>query len=423
MSLAKVQRSLNHRSHTELYRIGQKQSMERGKFSDQWRVKTGEKTMNIKFEFILLCALGALPAIAQAQVPAGRWEIVHTSGDSSAQTSLYPGGFSTYPYSDGTGNSTATAANSICVIDETSSNVVPSWTSLGGNDYQITIAVNNIGLGPNVSFIYTGRYSATTAVPGDASLQIPAITGTYYVNGNGSACSTTTATSPGNFVATFLPDLTSGSSTGSLDSSDTDDGTPFDQGVSTTINFSAPPSAGQIAGTVSLGTNATFNGNAYFASTGGVPNPLTISSSSSNEAGILNGIYAQGFDPSGNTTTLVLQGYSANLYTTTNNTDATAYQLTTDEWASAAAIGEDDPDAEGTQGIGATGVEDDGTNNVLLEFYNVVGGICDGAGGSDAPFHFLSGSPLPKHHSKHHHRRHHHIRFSPADWGVAREVR
>jgi hypothetical protein len=363
--------------------------------------------MKLNLRAIVLLAVSAVPSLAAAQVPAGRWEIVHTSGDSSAQTAMFPGGFSVYLYSNGTANTSATDSNSLCVIDETGSNVVPTWVSLGGNEYQITIVVNNMGMGPDVSFIYTGTYNANTSVPGDASLQIPAISGTYYVVGDGSACSTTTMTSPGNFVATFLPDLTSGSSTGSLDSYDTDEGTPFDQNVSTTINFIPPPSAGEVAGTVLLGTNATFNGNACFASTAGVPNPLTISSSTSNEAGILNAIYAQGLDPSGNATTLVLQGYSANLYATDNNTDSTANQVTSDEWASAAAIGEDDPDIGGAQGIGDQGVDDDGTNNVLVEYYNVVGGACDGAGGSDAPFHMLAGKLLSKRLKKpHHHRRH-----------------
>lgn len=362
--------------------------------------------MKLKFGLGLLFILSALPAVIQAQVPAGRWEIVHISGDNSAQSNLYPGGFSTYLYADGTGNTSATYSNSICVIDETSWNVVPSWVSLGANNYQLTFAIDNNGDGPNVSFIYSGAYNANTPVPGDASLQIPTIIGTYYVSGDGSACSTATEASPGNFVATFLPDLTSGSSTGTLDGTDTEGGTPFDTSVSATINFSAPPASGQIAGTISLGPNPTLNGNACFAGSATAPNPLTIDSTLSTQAGILNAIYAEGVDSVGNPTTLVLQGYSANLYTTANNTDPTANQLTSNEWAAAAAIGEDDPDPDGTQGIGITGVENDGTNTALVEYYNVVGGICDGAGGSDAPFHFLSGNRLPKHHKRHHDRHH-----------------
>jgi hypothetical protein len=366
--------------------------------------------MKLKLRVILLLAVFAVPPIAGAQVPAGRWEIVHMTGDTSAQTNLYPGGFSTYLYSDGTGNTSATVANSICVIDANGSNVVPSWTGVGGEVFQITITVDNLGLGPNFSFVYTGTYNPDTPVPGDATLEIPTISGTYYYTGDASACSSATETSPGTFVATFFPDLSSGSSTGSLDATQTDGGTPFDASVTATISFTAPPTVGEISGTVSVSPNPTFGGTACFAATGGVPNALTIAPSSSNEAGIFNTIYAQGFDPQGNATTLVLQGYSVNLYTTDNNTDTTsAYQLTSDEWAVPAAIGEDDPDTEGTQGIGTTGVQDDGTNDVLLEFYNVIGGACDGAGGSDAPFHSLSGAPVPKHHNKRHHPKHNRV--------------
>jgi hypothetical protein len=353
----------------------------------------------------VLLAFSTTPMTAAAQVPAGRWEIVHTSGDSTAQTDLYPGGFSTYLYSGGSGNTSATVANSICVIDANGSNVVPSWTGVLGEVFQITITVDNLGLGPNFSFVYTGVYNPVTPVPGDATLEIPTISGTYYYTGDASACSTATETSPGTFVATFLPDLSSGSSSGSLDATQTDGGSPFDASVTATISFTTPPATGEIAGTVSLSPNPTFGGTPCFAATGGISNPLTINASLSNEAGIFNTIYAQGFDPQGNATTLVLQGYSVNLYTTDNNTDTTsAYQLTSDEWAVPAAIGEDDPDTEGTQGIGTQGVQDDGTSNVLLEFYNVIGGACDGAGGSDAPFHFLSGFPV-SHPRKKRHRR------------------
>ena len=363
--------------------------------------------MKFKLGAIVLFAISAIPATSRAQVPAGRWEIVHTSGDSAAQTDLYPGGFSTYLYSNGTGNANATEANSICVVEGSGSNVVPSWTSVLGETFTITITVDNLGLGPNVTFVYTGTYNPITPVTGDVLLEIPTISGTYYATGDASACSTATQTSPGAFVATFLPDLSSGASSGSLDATEAENGSPFDASVNTTINFTAPATAGQIAGTVSLGANPMFGGQGCFAGGGSVPNPLTIDSSWSNQAGILNTIYAQGFDPQGNPTTLVLQGYSANLYTPTTNTDATANQITSTEWAAGAAIGEDDPDTGGTQGIGTQGVANDGKNNVLVEYYNVVGGICDGAGGSDAPFHFLSGVPVPHPHRKHGRRKDH----------------
>ena len=305
--------------------------------------------MRLKLGVTLLFAVSLVPAIAQAQVPVGRWEIVHMSGDSADQTALYPGGFSTFLRSDGTGDTYGTAANSICVIDDQAFNVVPTWVGLGGNSFQITIAVDNLGAAPNFSFIYTGTY-ALTPIPGDASVSIPTITGTYYPVGNATACSDATQSAPGNFVATFLPTISSGSASGSLDSFATNGGSPFESTVDATLTFSAPPAPGQIAGTVSLASNPAFNGNACFATTSGVVNPLTINPNLSTQSGILESVYAEGLDPQGVPTTLVLNGFSANLYTTDTNTDPYADQITSTEWAVAAAIGEDDPAAVANDG-------------------------------------------------------------------------
>jgi hypothetical protein len=350
--------------------------------------------MRFRLAIILLSVAFIYPEIIHAQVPVGRWEIVHTSGDNATQTALYPGGFSTFLLSGGTGYTYGTTANSICVIDQDSTNVVPTWIGLGGEVFQITITVNNEGAGPNFAFVYTGTY-AETPVPGDTTYTIPTISGIYYYTGDASACSDATMTNPGNFVATFVPTISSGSASGSLDGFTTGGGTPFDSSVDATVTFSAP-SPGQIAGTVSLASNPSFNLNACFATTSGVVNPLTIDSNQSFQSGIFEQIYAQGFDPQGNPTTLVLDGYSANLYTTDDNTDASANQITSNEWAAGAAIGEDDPDA------GTVGVDNDGTNNAIVLFYGVIGGSCDGAGGADSPFHFLSGKPVAHGHKRHH---------------------
>jgi hypothetical protein len=161
-----------------------------------------------------------------------------------------------------------------------------------------------------------------------------------------------------------------------------------------TITFSTPTTPGGVSGIVTLGSNPTFGGAACFANTAGVVNPLTINGSTSAQSGIIEQIYAQGFDPQGNPTTLVLDGYSANVYMTTTNTDPTANPLTTDEWAAGAAIGEDNPAAA------PDGVSQDGSNNIMVLFYGVIGGACDSAGGADSPFHLLSGKPV-----RHGHRR------------------
>jgi hypothetical protein len=105
-------------------------------------------------------------------------------------------------------------------------------------------------------------------------------------------------------------------------------------------------------------------------------------------------MFARGVDPFGVPTTLVLQGSSANLYTANSETNPLAIQVTSNEWAVFAAIGEDN------SAVGPSGVKDDGTNDNIVVLYGVMGGVCDGAGGIDSPFHFLSGKPIkskPKH--------------------------
>jgi hypothetical protein len=265
---------------------------------------------------------------------------------------------------------------------------------LGGNNVQITITVNNLGAAPDFSIVYTGQY-ASIPIPGDPSLSIPTITGTYVPAGGASGCSN----GPGNFIATFLPTISSGSASGSLDgfSPGTTAGPAFDSTVNATVNFSTPPSPGQMNGTVTLASNPTFAHKACFATSiiDGTVNPLTINPSLSTQSGIILQIRAEGFDPSGAPTTLELDGYSANLYFTDTNTDPTANQIAIGEWAAGAAIGEDNPDAM------VPGVVNDGTNNAIVLFYGVVGGVCNGAGGADAPFHFVSAKPHIHGHRKH----------------------
>ncbi len=349
--------------------------------------------MKTKCGVLFLIVMFLFPAIIHAQVPVGRWEIVHTSGDSSAQTALYPGGFATFLRAGGSGYTYGTFTNSICVIDAENYNVVPTWTSTLGINFVITITVNNLGLGPNFSFIYTGTYNPLTPVPGDVLHLIPTITGTYSSAGDVSACNN----GSGNFTATFLPTISSGSAIGALDGMTADNGSPFDATVNATITFSAPPAPGQIAGTVALATNPTFHLNPCFATTGSVVNPLTINPNKSSQSGASEYIFAEGLDPYGVPTTLFLSGASVNLYTTPPaNSDPNAIQITSTQWAATAAIGEDNPAAPGT-----AGVHNDGTNTAMVFLYGVTGGVCNDAGGVDAPFFFLSGTPIVHGHKKH----------------------
>jgi type VI secretion system secreted protein VgrG len=331
-------------------------------------------------------------AISEPPSAVGRWEIVHTTGDNSAQTDQGPGSFSVFLTAGGTGYTFGSFTDSICVIDSENFNVVPTWVALGGNAYQITIMVDNLGLGPNFSFIYTGTFDAATPIPGDPSQLIPTISGSYTSVGDVSPCSAST----GSFIATSLPIISSGSATGSLDGFTADNGSAFDSTVSATVTFTAPPADGQIAGTVSLGSSPIFHGLPCFATAGGVVNPLTINASRSSQSGSREYMFAEGFDPQGVPTTLLLNGASVNLYSTLANTDANAIQITSSEWAAFAAIGEDNPAA------GVAGVSNDGSNSVMVYLYGVLGGACNGAGGVDAPFFFLSGTPIPHRHIKIH---------------------
>jgi hypothetical protein len=334
--------------------------------------------------------------VTESNPVAGRWEIVHTSGDSPAQTALFPGGFSTFLLPGGTGYTFGTFANSICVIDDEAFNVVPTW--VGWNDVQITITVDNLGAAPDFSIVYSGKY-VSSSIPGDPTMFIPTITGTYVPTGGAPGCSN----GAGTFVATFLPTISSGSANGSLDATTpgTTGATGFTSPVNATVNFGTPPSPGQVNGTVSLDSNPTFGGKACFATSmtdgTGPVNPLTINPSLSAQSGIILQMRAEGRDPSGAATTLELDGYSANLYFTDTNTDPTANQIAIGEWAAGAAIGEDNPDPS----LAGAGVVNDGTNSAIVLFYGVVGGACNGAGGADAPFHFVSRKPHIQGHRKH----------------------
>jgi hypothetical protein len=348
--------------------------------------------MKLKVAGFTLLVLLSFPSLIRAESSpmVGRWEIVHLSGDSSAQDG-FPGSFSVYLNADGTYGSVTSSA---CALDTEHDNIVPTWVALGGNQFKITISVNNLGQGPNFSFIYTGTFNASTPIPGAPSITIPALTGTYYPVGVVSACNQTSQAAPGNFVATFLPTIASGTAGGGLDGYSAVSGQAFDSTVNATITFTTPPVPGQIAGTVSLSPNPTYKGYACFATTGETVNPLTIDPNLSYQVGVFETMFAEGLDPYGVPTTLVLESSSVNLYAAASETSPLAAQVTSNVWAVFAAIGEDNP------AVGPSGVKDDGTNNNIMVLYGVMGGVCDGAGGIDSPFHFVSGKSI-KHKPRH----------------------
>lgn len=342
-----------------------------------------------RLALVSLCALLLLTMqmLADTPAPVGRWEIVNTSGDNSTQLAVDPGGFSVYLNADGSAYVFGTFADSLCVVDAETYNVVPSWR-IDGDKIQITIAVDNLGLGPDMSFIYTGTFNPKTRVPGSPSLTIPAISGTYFPVGDGSGCTTATQLNPGTFVATFFPTITSGTATGTLDAFTADHGFAFDSAVDARITFGPPPAGGQISGEVNLLSEPTFHGMQCFAATNGTVNPLTINPARSSQSGVAENMFADGFDPNGQPTTLFLNGFSADIYSTGSNTDPYAQPIGTNEWAAEAAIGLDAPRQ------GPPGVMSDGANTNIVSLYGVIGGACDGAGGVDSPFHFIPRRPI-----------------------------
>lgn len=346
--------------------------------------------MTLRLSFALFLALFLISCQNSVPLPVGRWEIVNTSGDNSSQAQFGPGQFSVFLMAKGVSNVGATSTNSNCVPNFSGNNVVPAWKPLGGSRYQVSITINNNGQAPNLTFIYTGTYNPHSYIPGNSVsiLSIPAMSGKYYPVGDASLCSTATQSNPGNFVATFLPTLSSGSAAGPLAGADANNTMAFDSAVNATISFAVPAGLGQMGGTVSLISNPTFHGVPCFATTQGVVNPLIIDPNASTQSGILNFMFAKGFDSAGNPTTLVIPSLSANFYSTSNNTDQFAIPLTNNEWAVGAAIGEDNPAAA------PPGVSNDGTNNNIAVFYSVTGGACDGANASitASPFNF---SPAP----------------------------
>ena len=310
----------------------------------------------------------------------GRWEIVDTSLDSAAQTDRYPGSYSTFLKRDGTGYTYGSFSDSICVVDVQHTNIVPSWVALGGNDYAITMTVDNLGLGPNFAITYTGTFDRLTPVPGNSSKFIPAITGTYSAVGDISACSSATPTSPGTFIATFLPTIATGSAAGSLDNFAADNGSPFDAPVNATITFTAPPAAGQIAGTVSLDSNPTFGGTKCFGNNHWHCDTLGYQPR-----------FVQSVRPGGKHIrrrpgperrshyTCPQQLFRQSLHGSKHRSP-TRLEITGTKSAIGAAIGEDNPAAA------PDGVSNDSFNNAIVLKYGVVGGACDGAGGVDSPF-------------------------------------
>lgn len=327
---------------------------------------------------MLLLAVSVRPAAASGLQ--GRWEFVHTSGDSLAQWNSaagtgFPGQFSTYLTSSGVGLTYLTLDSLAC--DQTE-NITPTWTAVGENQYRITFTVTGNPAG-TFQFIYTGTYTThyQRTAKGGGSVYVTAVYGNYTTTGNVSACSS----GSGQFVATYFPDVPATSYTGNLEAAYPP---PMaDQpSIATTLNFSAPSTQGGLAGTIDVGT-MTYQGQACFTPVSG-DHTLNIDSAASYQSGMMVMVYAT----DGNGVRVLLSGFSANFVPETGDeTDPYGYKLTGGEGVGAA-VGEDDPDD------GIKGIANDGANNYFVFLYGISGGPCDGVGGGDDPF-------VPRSKSKH----------------------
>jgi hypothetical protein len=329
--------------------------------------------------FVFL-VLFAAPVNAQT-APNGRWEFVVTSGDTEYELDLIgQATFSTYLSLSGTALSgdsqlttNTTAAELYCCNDT----ITGTFTKHDGTTTAVvkfSVPANPANGQVAFNYTFTGTYNAN---PDDSNG--PTITGTYTTNAG-----STYSNGSGTFVATWLPDFpaTLQEYMGGL--AGPDDGTgPTD--VPATITLGTNPTSHDLFGTVSI-PGLTSSGAACFAGTltiqtldnsglvgiGTAPNGVGVPFAS----GVGISIYAQ--DSAG--TQLSLFGYSAK-----PNENSAAV---------------DESYLANTDNDGDTTTTDNGTNNVLILYYGITGGPCDGFGGGDSPFH-----PVKKY--KHHKRSEH----------------
>jgi hypothetical protein len=313
---------------------------------------------------------------AAAQDVSGAWEFVHLTGDAGLQAEMYQGGYSTILTQGATHNHVANVTGSTaftftnnlaeiyCCNDQvsgtvnTQSNVVtitfsiPANPSIGQAAFQET---------------YTGTFSA-----GIPLFQIPTtITGTYtstapsaYTNGHG------------NFVATWFPPFSGAAYTGGFDSLDVGSGA---QDVPASVKLTTNAD-GTLSGTV----GGIRNGQADFTIAPGLKSstglacfagPLTLKTVTNPLIGSV-----PGYPP--NTSPSFASGVGGYIFAE----DSNGVQL----WLNWESIRPDGSPAAVGENFDADDVShqtaNNGTRNLLLMYYGVSKGVCDGAGGGDRGF-------------------------------------
>ncbi len=338
----------------------------------------------------LAVGLLALSLASSAHEPMirGRWEFVHKSGDNLTQynpnvtpATGYPGSFSGY-LTDSGGGVKASTLDTVYCHEYLDNNVETSWVVLENGQIRVTFTASGNSTG-DFQFIYTGTLTShyVQTANDDSQVVVTAMYGSYTTTGDVSACNY----GSGEFVATYFPDLAESRYDGDLAS---DPAIPHaDQAtVPASLNIVplGPQGNGHFIGTVRLGP-MTMRGAACFdpVSDSATLNLLPLS----NQAGVVEIIY--GADKNGAQLKMVTQ--SVNL--TTNQSAPTGWPVE-GAVAVAAAIGEDDVNG------GISGIVNDGANKVLVAYYYILGGPCDGAGGTDSEFRLKMHGDSDRHHHK-----------------------
>lgn len=311
--------------------------------------------MKIKFGILAVLNL-VLVMVAGAQSIQGRWEIVHTSGDTSTQLNeAGQSSVSTYLLQSGTKITNLPALTTDTLIDDQYSynnDVITGTvsTSHGTTSVALKLVITNPDKS-TVTLNYTGTLSTDSSHGADASV----IEGTYTSTGK--------YTTGGNFVATLFPDFQNVNYSGGLEGPD-DVGTgPSDIPVSFQLNTNS-------SHTLTL-TNLSIGGRSYPAGLAGCfdtehfstvvdPNyPLAPSAA----AGVTLSIYLQ--DRNG--VQLWLSGYAV-----------------LSDGVNSAAL--DELYTSGSYPTSPNSNSNVGQNSELVFVYGLTGGNCDGAGGGDSGF-------------------------------------
>ena len=342
------------------------------------------------------CEIGSgsscYPTIPSTSNLNGRWEFVHTTGDAGEQAQYYQGGYSTVLAQSGsklTGSLPYTTTNTIaeiyCCDDKVTGSVsgFPFFQIITVDFHVPSNAEGNIYGEQPTAFdeVYTGTLNiGNCTTTSNASCFPTTITGTYTstAGSNYTDCYVGNHSSSGcKFTATWFPAFKNSTYNGAFDAPDDGNG-PSNVPVSWTITTNSDNTT--LSGTITAGLFGTgSSAKACFAgpvTLKDVTNPLLIGDiglAPNTEAPYAAGVGGSFLGEDKNGVQLWVNWYAAN-----PNSDP-------------AAVGELQ-----YYGVPITQSNDDGTSLVIIAYYGITGGVCDGYGGGDAPFVLQGQKPAPK---------------------------